>query len=336
MAFKKAEPNMPFIKALIFGNAGTGKTYTSLLLAEGLAKREGKRIAVIDTEPNAPSGMYAPRKDGKAPESGVVPIDFDLEAPTDIKEMKRVVEEFDPSTHNVLVLDTFTWFWRKLSDTESVKTSIGTTSFSQWAKIKREYRDTLIKLLNLPAHLFMTAREQVEYDAVNTTEMKAVGFKAMLEKETPYETTLLIHTFIDRESRTVGKRDNPMYNCAEIIRDRHLVYEPYHLLVPMTYKDLEPIVKTLTGVIKPMPTDTQSAIENRDMLDQKDKDQAEKVAQESEMKRVDMESAIHGCTDIKQLEKVGKDIAKVKGLTEDDKTKLRKTYEEVQKKLGGK
>ena len=49
-AFHKPQPLKAALKLALYGVAGSGKTFSSLLLAEGLARHTGKRIAYIDTE----------------------------------------------------------------------------------------------------------------------------------------------------------------------------------------------------------------------------------------------------------------------------------------------
>ena len=48
--FQKPEPLKAALKVGLYGPAGSGKTFTSLLIAEGLARHAGKRVAYIDTE----------------------------------------------------------------------------------------------------------------------------------------------------------------------------------------------------------------------------------------------------------------------------------------------
>ena len=55
--FRKAERKKAKLRLGIVGPAGSGKTYSSLLIAAGL----GGRIALIDTE-NGSGDLYAGRK----------------------------------------------------------------------------------------------------------------------------------------------------------------------------------------------------------------------------------------------------------------------------------
>ena len=49
-AFTKPRPLKAALKIALYGPAGSGKTFTSLLVAEGLARQAGRRVAVCDTE----------------------------------------------------------------------------------------------------------------------------------------------------------------------------------------------------------------------------------------------------------------------------------------------
>lgn len=48
--FMKAKREQELLKVALYGKPSHGKTLTSLLWAEGLANRQEKRIAFIDTE----------------------------------------------------------------------------------------------------------------------------------------------------------------------------------------------------------------------------------------------------------------------------------------------
>ena len=58
MAFRKAQRKQAKLRLAITGPAGSGKTYSALLLAFGL----GGKIAMIDTE-NGSGDLYAPLGD---------------------------------------------------------------------------------------------------------------------------------------------------------------------------------------------------------------------------------------------------------------------------------
>jgi pantothenate kinase-related protein Tda10 len=48
--FQKAKAEQAALKIGIYGPPGSGKTFTSLLMAEGLAQATKRRVAYVDTE----------------------------------------------------------------------------------------------------------------------------------------------------------------------------------------------------------------------------------------------------------------------------------------------
>ena len=48
--FTKAVPRQAYLKALFYGSKGSGKTFTALLMAEGLAAKRNGRVAFVDSE----------------------------------------------------------------------------------------------------------------------------------------------------------------------------------------------------------------------------------------------------------------------------------------------
>src|SRR5262249_523484 len=98
--FAKAQPQQARLKVSIYGPAGSGKTFTTLLMAEGLAKVREKRIAYVDTERG--TDFYAQRIDSRR----IHPAAFDFDAlyTKSIAEVTSAVKSLDPKTHGVVVL----------------------------------------------------------------------------------------------------------------------------------------------------------------------------------------------------------------------------------------
>src|SRR5580700_8094833 len=95
--FHKPQALKAALKMALYGPAGAGKTFTALLLAEGLAKHTGKRIAFCDTELG--TAFY-----GQAvPQRRVHPDAFDFEVlyTKSITEVLAAVRGLDPKVHGV-------------------------------------------------------------------------------------------------------------------------------------------------------------------------------------------------------------------------------------------
>src|SRR5580692_6648368 len=71
--FHKPQTLKAALKMALYGPAGSGKTFTSLLLAEGLACHTGKRIAYCDSEQG--TAFYSQA----VPQRAVHPEAFDFE-----------------------------------------------------------------------------------------------------------------------------------------------------------------------------------------------------------------------------------------------------------------
>ena len=100
----KAKSEQAFFKAALYGKPGSGKTLTSLIWAEVLAAREGKRIAHVDTE----RGVEFYTLD--IPERTVHPraFDFDRLITRSLMETIEAVESLDPKVYGVLIIDSIT------------------------------------------------------------------------------------------------------------------------------------------------------------------------------------------------------------------------------------
>ena len=70
----RASPEQAALKMAVYGPPGAGKTFTALLIAEGLAQTIGKRVTVIDTE-NGTDFYVKP-----SPKRQCHPDAFDLDA----------------------------------------------------------------------------------------------------------------------------------------------------------------------------------------------------------------------------------------------------------------
>src|SRR5262249_47895225 len=134
VAFTKPQPLKAALKIALFGPAGSGKTFTALLLAEGLARHTGKRVAVCDTEQG--TAFYGP----DVPQRSVHPtaFDFDVLHSRSITEVLGAVRSLDPAKHGVLVVDSITHLWDACKAAYAGKlTRHGAIPFNAWTAVKR-------------------------------------------------------------------------------------------------------------------------------------------------------------------------------------------------------
>ncbi len=198
--FRKAQAEQAALKMGIYGAPGSGKTFTSLLIAEGLAKFTGKRIALIDTEHG--SDFYCQSIATRAVHPDA--FDFDALYTRSITETLKSIKELSTEQYGVVILDSVTHLWQACIEAYGGKqTSIGTIPMHAWGKIKKPYKDLMTFLLSSPLHVILCGRQGTEYATdEETDELKAVGVKMKAEGETPYEPHILLRMEAIKPKRT--------------------------------------------------------------------------------------------------------------------------------------
>lgn len=186
--FKPASTEQAFFKAALYGSAGTGKSLTALLWAEQLAKREGKRIAYIDTEHGV--DFYA-----KAiPERTCHPqaFDFDRLVTRSISETIDALVELDTKTYGVIVIDSITHLWEAAKNSYNGKLlGNGQIPIQAWGSIKKPNRKLMTLFLDGNFHAILCGREGIIMEENDEGEIKVVGHRMKAEGETPYEPHVL-------------------------------------------------------------------------------------------------------------------------------------------------
>jgi hypothetical protein len=198
--FRKAEPKQAYLKLSMYGPAGSGKTATALLIAEGIAARQGKRVAYVDTERG--TDFYAlPVPDRKwHPEA----FDFDALYTRSLTEALQAVRDLDPRHHGVVVIDSVTHLWEAaIAAYTGSKTRGGTIPIHAWSRIKAPYKELMARLINGSYHALILGRQGTVFgEHEESGEMRAEGFKMRAEGETAYEP----HVCLRLESvRPVGR-----------------------------------------------------------------------------------------------------------------------------------
>src|SRR5262245_9814867 len=151
-AFQKPQPLKAALKIALFGQAGAGKTFTALLLAEGLARHTNKRVAVCDTEQG--TAFYGQ----EVPQRSIHPaaFDFDVLHSRSITEVLGAVRSLDPDRNGVLLVDSISHLWDSAKNAYQGKLNRnGAIPFNAWTAIKKPYRELMHFLLNTPMHVII-------------------------------------------------------------------------------------------------------------------------------------------------------------------------------------
>jgi hypothetical protein len=323
--FRKAKAEQAALKMGIYGPPGSGKTFTSLLIAEGLGKVSGKRVAYVDTERG--TDFYC--KD--VPTRAVHPQAFDFDAlyTRSLTEVLSSVKGLDPKEYGVVIIDSVTHLWEAaIAAYGGNQTRAGTIPMHAWGKIKRPYKDLMQTLLSSQMHVVICGRQGTEYTTdEETEELKAVGLKMKAEGETAYEPHILI-----RMEAIKPKKTNELATIvAYAEKDRTGVLAGRSFVNPT----FDILVKPLLGLLG----DTQARIASGDETAAAD---AESIADE-ERKRVERSSKLLADYKAKitlaataaDLKKIGNSITpQVKAeMITTDVTALREFYQEREKEL---
>lgn len=167
------------IKMALQGCAGSGKTYSALLLAYGLIK-DWSRIAVIDSE-NGSADLYT-----NLGGYNVLPItDY---SPETYIEAINVCEN---AGMEVIVIDSISHCWDYLLEYHA---GLMGNSFVNWAKVTPRQNNFIQRILQSKCHVICTMRTKQDY-VLNEKNGKMVpekvGLKAVMRDGVDYEFTIV-------------------------------------------------------------------------------------------------------------------------------------------------
>lgn len=258
--FRKAKAEQAALKMGIYGPAGSGKTLTSLMVAEGLAQVTGKRVAVVDTERGTDFYCQTVPTRSAHPEA----FDFDALYTKSLMETLQAVREIDTATHGVVVLDSVTHLWEAaIAAYGGRQTSAGTIPMHAWGKIKKPYKDLMSFLLSSPLHVIFCGRQGTEYATdEETEELKAVGVKMKAEGETPYEP----HILIRMECLKPKKSNEVATYVAYAEKDRTGVLAGRSFINPTFESLCKPVLPLLGGVQAKVATSDETAANDAEAM----------------------------------------------------------------------
>lgn len=210
--FRRAKPQQAAVKMSMYGPPGSGKTFTALLFAEGIAKRVGKRVAFVDTERGTDFYALAVYERQPHPEA----FDFDALYTRSLTEVLRAVKDLDFAEHAVVVLDSVSHLWdAAIAAYTGPKTRAGTIPMWAWQKIKAPYKELMKYLIDSPFHVFILGRQANVFEEDPATgETKGAGTKMRAEGETAYEPHVCLHMV---PQRTTKKGNQTVVNREQVI-----------------------------------------------------------------------------------------------------------------------
>ena len=134
MEIRKSERKNAKIKLALQGSAGSGKTYSSLLLAKGLLGVDFSKIAIIDTE-NGSADLYAHLGNYNV---------ISMDPPYSPERYIEAITLCEKAGMEVIVLDSISHCWDYLLD---IHTNMPGNSFTNWGKITPRQNAFINKIL---------------------------------------------------------------------------------------------------------------------------------------------------------------------------------------------
>jgi hypothetical protein len=181
MELRKSERKKAKIKVALQGSAGSGKTYSSLLLAKGLTGGNYAKIAIIDTE-NKSADLYAHLGDYNV---------VSLEEKYSPELYIEAIELCEKAGMEVIILDSISHCWDYLLEVHS---NMPGNSFANWGKITPRQNKFINKILSSDCHIISTMRVKQDY-VLNQKNGKMVpekvGLKAIQRNDLDYEFTIV-------------------------------------------------------------------------------------------------------------------------------------------------
>lgn len=195
MQLRQSERKKAKIKMALQGSAGSGKTYSSLLLAQGLTNGDFSKIAIIDTE-NGSADLYAHLGNYNV---------LTLTPPFTPDNYIKAIDVCEKAGIEVIIIDSISHCWDYLLDYHS---SLAGNSFTNWAKITPLQKAFTDKILQSDAHIIATMRTKQDY-VLNQKDGKyipeKVGLKAVQKDGLDYEFTIVFD--VDIKHFAVSSKD---------------------------------------------------------------------------------------------------------------------------------
>ena len=206
MNLRKSSKKQAKIKLALQGCAGSGKTYSALLLAYGLCN-DWTKIAVIDSE-NGSADLYA-----HLGSYNVLSLS-DSFTPETYMEAIKVCED---AGMEVIIIDSISPCWDNLLKYHA---NLQGNSFTNWQKITPRINAFMQKILQSERHIICTMRCKQDY-VLNEKNGKMVpekvGLKAVMRDGIDYEFTIVFDINMKHQCVVSKDRTNLFINKPDFM-----------------------------------------------------------------------------------------------------------------------
>ncbi len=196
---KPAEMTTGYFKTNILGFQGSGKSFTAMLLAYGVAKTIGhNKIVYFDTEKG--SDFFVRDMEG-------VGIEFFQVKSRAFSDVLTTIKECHEMGIEILVVDSLTHLWEELKKSYLKKKNREKMQIQDWPPVTAEWNILMESVVNEPLHMIMCGRATWEYewetDDQGNRDLIKTRTKMRAHKETANEYDIVL----EMEAITMDMKD---------------------------------------------------------------------------------------------------------------------------------
>jgi hypothetical protein len=198
MELKQSNRNQARIRVAMQGPSGSGKSYSSLLLAYGICQ-DWRRIAVIDTEHQS-AHLYSHLGEYNV---------LNLTAPYSTERYIEAIDVCEKAGMDVIIVDSLSANWEGTGGILDYHANMAGNSFTNWSKLTPKLNTLVQKILTSSCHIISTIRSKQDYVITEKNGKQVpekVGMKGIIRDGTDYEYTIVMELDI--------------YNNATCTKDR--------------------------------------------------------------------------------------------------------------------
>lgn len=195
ITIQKAQRKQAKLRIGLSGPAGSGKTYSALLLARGLTT-DWSKIIVIDTENNSGS-LYSHLGDYST---------IDLQAPYSPEAYIEAIKAAEDAGFDVIIIDSITHEWDGKGGCLEINEKLASAKYkgntwSAWSETTPRHQRFIDAIVQSKCHVITTVRNKIETVMGDDKKVKKVGTKEITREGFEYELT--VNFSVDREGHLV-------------------------------------------------------------------------------------------------------------------------------------
>ena len=196
LKIRKAQREGARVVIGLAGVSGSGKTYTALKLAQGLAKGKAGKVGLLDTE-NRRGSLYADIL-------GEPFLIGDLLPPFSPERYVEAIREFADAGVDVLVVDSMSHEWEGTGGCDDIAQAERNPVVG-WKKAKLAHKSMMNALLQSPMDVIVCLRAREKVDFSDPKAPRSLGVQPICEKNFLFEMTASLLMEQSGERQTVLK-----------------------------------------------------------------------------------------------------------------------------------